>query len=148
MKKSLLLLATIAALAPCLPVTTNAATQVFDLTADWSDTQNPNGAWSYRDGTNLLHSVNYNGVPAWVGMNNFGPLIYRELDLSSVTVANACNSCGQGMANLLWTAPGAGTINISGAVWIKDKLFCGETFWALSHKGNSLSSAQFDSCGG
>ena len=48
MHRSILLLATVAALVPCLPVATHAATQVYDLKADWSDTQNPNGTWSYR----------------------------------------------------------------------------------------------------
>ena len=48
MKRNILLLATLAALAPNLPLTTNAATgpcattpttQVYDLKTDWSDTQ-------------------------------------------------------------------------------------------------------------
>ena len=50
MKTSILLLATIALFAPSLPIATKAATQVYDLNADWSDTQNPNGPWSFRDG--------------------------------------------------------------------------------------------------
>ena len=147
MKKSISLLATLAALAPCLPATTNAATQIYDLKADWSDTQNPNGAWSYREGTNLLHSVAYGpDLRAWIGLNNYAPVIYRELDLSSVTVENSCPSCGQGIANILWTAPSAGTIEISGAVWDSFSLACSERFWALSRNGNPLSGGQF-TCG-
>src|ERR1041385_8263407 len=46
-----------------LTLNTNAATQVYDLKADWSDTQNPNGTWSYRQGESLL----INNPLSWVG---------------------------------------------------------------------------------
>ena len=147
MKRNILILATLAALAPCFPVATRAATQVYDLKADWSATQNPNGRWSYREGTNLLHSVSYApDMAVWIGLNNYGPVLYRELDLSSVTVANSCRSCGQGVANIIWTAPSAGTIDISGFVFDRFNISCEERFWALSHNGNSLSGGQF-TCG-
>ena len=61
MKQHIALFATIAVLASSFPVTTNAATQVYDLKTDWSDTQNPNGTWSYRQGDSLL---NYEKSPA------------------------------------------------------------------------------------
>jgi hypothetical protein len=36
-----------------------AAAQNYDLKADWSDTQNPNGPWSFRQGTALLPAINW-----------------------------------------------------------------------------------------
>lgn len=142
MKKSILLLASIAVLASSLPVATNAATQVYDLNTQWSDTDNPNGPWSYRQGNNLLQSGSANTgcaggcppIPAWVG---FSSQIYK-FDGGDVVVQPA--------ANILWTAPITGTIDISGAVW--DDPFCGggSYFWALSHNGNSLSGGQL-TCG-
>jgi hypothetical protein len=45
---------TVAVLAAVSAVTTNAATQVYHVKTDWSDAQNANGSWSYRDaGTEL-----------------------------------------------------------------------------------------------
>ena len=41
------------ALAWLLPAGAATVTNTYDLTADWSNTQNPNGAWSY----------NYNSSP-------------------------------------------------------------------------------------
>ena len=141
MKKSILFLATIAVLAPCFPVATHAATQVYDLNADWSDTANPNGTWSYREGNNLLQSGNYG--TAWVGSNNGQPRIFKSD--GDVTVETACSTC---VANILWTAPSTGTIDISGAVWDSEFLCYGESsFWALSHNGDSLSGGQLTTCG-
>jgi hypothetical protein len=39
------------------------ATTVWDLADDWSDTSNPNGAWTYREGTNPLQHVTSIGAP-------------------------------------------------------------------------------------
>lgn len=157
MKKNILLLATIAVLAPCLPVTTHAATQVYDLNADWSDTQNPNGAWSYREGTSLLNrgivlSYSYEPVPGWVGLDNSAPGIYKSR--GDIGVLPALARVGEGVANILWTAPSTGTIDISGAVWDQGA-FCTffgseepSSLWALSHNGNSLSAGELPCAGG
>ena len=142
MKKSILLLATLAALAPSLPLTTNAATgpcgmnaapQVYDLKADWSGTQNPNGAWSYRQGDSLL----INSPIPWVGANYGGcgasilwpPSVPAVEKVNGIVKAYDCMlfvsdgyiedgdvlvAPGIG-GNILWTAPSTGTIDISGA---------------------------------
>lgn len=57
-----MLLATVALFAP-LRLATHASTHVYDLNADWSDTQNPNGPWVYKIGDSLLGSA-YN-VTHW-----------------------------------------------------------------------------------
>src|SRR5437868_10471404 len=47
----------------------------FDLKSQWSDTNNPNGTWQYRQGTtDLPHLANWqgSGVPAWAPSNNGG----------------------------------------------------------------------------
>ena len=47
MKNLIRILFTTSALALLTTGNLNAATQVYDLKADWSDTSNPNGVWSY-----------------------------------------------------------------------------------------------------
>jgi hypothetical protein len=124
MKKSILLLATIAALAPCLSVTTNAATQVYDLKADWSDTQNPNGTWSYLLGGDFL--LPNNPFPwallgnVWEGIikltegtsiPDVSPITPGYLEIGDIYVLT------DGDVRLRWTAPANGTINVSGTAW-------------------------------
>src|ERR1041385_1992201 len=132
MKKSILILATLAALAPCLPVASNAATQVYDLKTDWSDTQNPNGTWSYRDNGGALLS------------NNPFPWAYYCEDLEAITRTSQASvvpgslelgdifllrgGCG---ITLRWTAPANGTISVSGNLWGMG------TSWTLTHNGSA-----------
>jgi hypothetical protein len=154
MKKSILLLATVAALPLCFPVTANAATQVYDLKTDWSDTQNPNGAWSYRQGNNLLMNV---PLP-WVGVGYDGSgtfaatalekvgadvhvyggtiFVYEELQTGDVLFVPG------GGGNILWTAPANGTIDIAGVTWWVSRGLRGQgvvTSWTLSHNGSGFS---------
>src|SRR5258706_15571231 len=42
----------------------------YDLKTDWSEVSNPNGVWSYREGTNALpHVASWLGDPAAFGTN-------------------------------------------------------------------------------
>ena len=155
MTKSILLLASVAALAPSLPLTTNAdtgpcctgsTTQVYDLKTDWSDTQNPNGAWSYRDYNSLLIS---DPVAWWTPLPGYNDRISRtaesdvipgKLELGDIFVEWATSATGP-----RWTAPAAGTINVSATAWndtsLDPELF-GQAYWWLLHNGfpNVLSS--------
>jgi hypothetical protein len=63
------------------------------------------------------------------------PSIYRDPGLVGYVIVEGSF---QGTANILWTAPSAGTIDISGAVLTLGDSSCDERFWALSHNGNSL----------
>jgi len=106
-----------------LPVASNAATQVYDLKADWSDTENPNGVWSYRshDGNLLpndafpwgyLYSGDlYNGEADALIRTTAASAVpgYREVgDISALTTFGV---------KVRWTAPANGSISISGAIW-------------------------------
>jgi hypothetical protein len=150
-----------------LTVTANAATQVYDLKTDWSDTQNPNGTWSYRQGESLL----INNPFAWVGAGYTGCSPACQLPPSVPTIEKVAGGVkayaftyvypgvledgdvlvfsGNG-GNILWTAPKSGTINISGNVWSADEnflCFIDENgvmhgtggYWTLTHNGSSLS---------
>jgi len=149
MKKSILILATIAALATCFPVTTRAATQVYDLKADWNDTQNPNGAWSYRsvEGTLLLSdpfpwitpisdldgfdsitkTTAGNVVPGYLEVGDISVLSFKYADVFS------------GLGTIVrWTAPATGTIDVSGGIWRGSTWFCWDFGWTLRRNGNDL----------
>lgn len=120
----------------------SAAGQLYDLNTDWSDSQNPNGAWSYREGNNALPAVgNWQGglggwnvaqpgwarsqdgndrLPFWFksnGTENFGAHDFVKGDVV-VHTTDAANGVGQGLANLAWTSPSDGELNVSGAVWM------------------------------
>lgn len=110
-----------------------------NLSQDWSDSQNPNGPWSYRVGTTLLpHSdswtagtafpvaqptyqpanVNGNFLPAWYKSTSV-PAAF-DSQIGDVIVHTNDNSNGNealGTANVLYTAPNEGTYRISGSLW-------------------------------
>jgi hypothetical protein len=118
-------------------------TQVYDLQADWSVTQNPNGPWSYRDGESLLVKnplpwvgATYSGdtshwppsVPAIEKLTGNTPQIYSEADFFlnpfNIGFRNIFFISGDVVfvpgvsGNILWTAPTSGTVSISGGYWI------------------------------
>jgi len=51
-------------LASLLTITATTSATIYDLNADWSDAINPNGVWTYRQGTTALPHVN-----AWQGLS-------------------------------------------------------------------------------
>ncbi|MFN0151093.1 MAG: FlgD immunoglobulin-like domain containing protein [bacterium] len=137
----------------------NAAT-IYDVTTDWSDAANPASTWSYRESVNLLPHVDaWTGLtgdfstaqPAWARSatsNMKLPCIFR----SSATVAithdwltgdvithstDNANGVGAGAANIAWTSPIDGTIDIAGNVWMGRDIGRGNQ-WRLSLNGTLL----------
>ena len=112
---------------------------VSDLTADWSDSTNPNGVWSYNEGANaLLHVDNWvegafsSPQPAWArsGTGNMVLPAWRQ-DNGTATfpadillgdivahTTDSVNGVGAGHANVTWTSPFDGVVDILGAVWL------------------------------
>lgn len=144
-----------------------AAGTVYDLTADWSDSANPNGPWRYREGGNLLpHVAAWQGLsgdfttaqPAWarfdVGTSKL-PGIFK----SSATVGIAhdwqtgdvichttdpTNGIGSGTANVTWTSPVTGTVAVTGAIWMGRDIGRGN-HWSIALNGTSLTSGDVSS---
>ena len=136
MKTNISSFASTALLALSLTLTTNAATEVFDLKTDWSDTQNPNGTWSYRKHDGALLS---NDPFPWAYSCEVFEAIARTtkdsvvpgiLELGDIYIRKG--SCG---VMVRWTAPANGTINVSGTTWGTAGLT-----WTLKHNGTLLSS--------
>jgi hypothetical protein len=146
---------------------------VYDLASDWSDTSNPNGTWSYRQGSSLLpevpnfsfgDSVNFPTTqPACAPSNNPGdflPAVFRAGSVPSFTGVNwqvgdvvvhttdSINGPSSGPANILWTSPKAGTVTISGSAWQAATIAGRDNSWSLFVNGNLISSGASIDTGG
>src|SRR5262249_55901681 len=89
-------------------------TIAFDLEGEFSAMKNPNGSWSYNQGENPLpRATRENGEVSWVHSltESFAmtPEIRRE---DRIQVNPSANSCD---ANISWTSPCAGWIDIEGS---------------------------------
>jgi hypothetical protein len=116
------------------------AATTYDLAADWSNDDNPNGVWTHREGTDALPSVPdwtplNNGLavqPAWApstNPGNFLPAWFKSTTnnpegmdflLGDVVVhsTDGSNGSASGAANVIWTSPSNGVVDIFGAVWM------------------------------
>ena len=110
------------------------ASTIYDVGADWSYTSNPNGVWSYNQGTTPLPSVvpNWGGVPGetfWAGSYPPVPAVTPAWGMAATAmtgdiahwapgdvIGHSTNFFGVA-ANITWTSPGDGTIGISGEAW-------------------------------
>jgi hypothetical protein len=116
------------------PVGTPALAVVYDVSADWSDSSNPNNQWTYREGSNALPGVpNWTWVvpavqPAWAPSNDAGNYLPAWFKATApafdyltgdviVHTTDAANGSSSGIANLLFVSPVAGIADISGALW-------------------------------
>ena len=139
-----------------------ASATTFDLQADWSDSTNPNGTWSYNQGaTPLAHVSAWQGLsgdftsdqPAWargaVGNTNL-PCWFRSLGTVGIAhdwqsgdilthTTDSFNGVGSGPANVTWTCPENGSITVSGSIWMGRDIGRGN-HWTLSTNGTAISS--------
>lgn len=118
-----------------LLVLSSAQATVYSLKSDWSDSTNPNGAWTYlRAGTAFAAPVaNWSGFgTAWADSGSFGPgfapmlLKYDGVgsepidalvnDIIGHTQTNDSNA-GAGELSVRFTSPSAGTASLSGKLW-------------------------------
>ncbi len=129
---------------------------IYDLKSDFSESQNANGTWTYRDGNDTLASAaNWNSLgvnawadgqtaePAWLqaptdNFNSFdvgqGDIIIRTADGEVYDC-----SCSEDFnpTNVIWTSDIDGQVNITGNIWkIRDTIE--KTYWKLSLNGQML----------
>ena len=139
----------------------------YDLKTDWSDLANPNGVWSYREAGNALpHVANWQSVqggwatpqPGWARSesgtdrlpfffkSNGSETFTRDFVAGDIIVhtTDGTNGVGQGAANYLWTSPDAGTVNITGGVWMGRDIQR-SNHWALAKNGNILTEGDISS---
>jgi hypothetical protein len=136
----------------------------YDIATQWSDSANPNGTWRYRNGTSLLphladweptSSGTFTGPqPAWVRKPQpelghipawlkavVAPTGIFDWKVGDVVVHSTDTNTGpnSGAANVTWTAPSDGTINVRGATWIGRDIGRGNT-WSILKNGVQLTS--------
>jgi len=145
-----------------LAFTAAASAQHFDLRADWSETANPNGPWSYRHGSTPLPHVDAwqralggwtvfqpgwarsedanTRLPFWFRSNGSETFPHDFLagDVVVHTVDDG-NGVGSGPANVAWTAPSFGHVTITGALWMGRDIGR-SNHWSFFVAGNAVSS--------
>jgi hypothetical protein len=143
-----------------------ASTVTYDLTSDWSNSANPNGVWSYDQGSTPLPFQSNLGIGSCFGGAagvtggyapgiDFGnappclPAMFQatgnaantEDYLTGDIVVHAqdpSNGAGQGQATIVWTAPATGTITFTGAVWYAHSTVVRSEDFILSHGADTL----------
>lgn len=137
------------------------STVSYDLKSQWSDSKNPNGVWTYREGTNALpHVAAWDSFenpapaqPAWArseGTSSSGGTYLPAWFKSTHTVADwqvgdiivhstdAVNGAGAGLANVAWTSPADGTVTIAGGVWAASPGSGRSNHWSLQKNSTTL----------
>lgn len=101
------------------------AAVIYDVAADWSTTDNPNGPWSYLQGTALLPNqptaccglpVAPSFAPSYVS-GTFLPVFGQATPGADIYVHSYDpfnGGAAQGEAVLAWTAPMSGLVDVSG----------------------------------
>jgi hypothetical protein len=140
--------------------TAHAAT-VWDLRTEWSDTQNPNGVWSYNAGNTVLPWVQ--DLPHMSGSSQGGwavpktgqtpatlPFWFRfggppsssfDFDVGDVVVHTTAEGSTTGEASIKWTSPITGVIDIEGSAWMDDYYPERGNRWTLYVRGHVISTA-------
>ena len=139
----------------------SAAKVTYDLSADWSTTQNPNGAWSYNwnDTPISVFQTFWWGQPGWgyieiadgcilkgsypEGQTDpWGNLVGPPHDWKSTDVMMAALSIPYGgdstFVNVKWTSPGDGMIDITGRAWDGEIFSDRDVAWQLIVAGNVI----------
>lgn len=158
-----------AASSACLAISTVSNGQIFDLKTDWSETSNPNGAWSYCESNNPLPKVvgwqniclggwsvpqdgwaldacSTSRLPFWYKSNGSEAFANKDIQAGDIIVhsTDPSNGFGNGDARLIWAAPTVGRVNITGSVWLARNIGRAND-WTLFLNGVAVSTgALFD----
>ncbi|HYC57291.1 MAG TPA: hypothetical protein VEL28_20335 [Candidatus Binatia bacterium] len=159
-RRGLFVVALLMSLLP-VPAIAGGLCQSYDVQEDWSETSNPNGPWSYREGTNALPHVEAwqrtiggwsEFQPGWAeseDSNNRLPFFFKSNGKATfdrdflkddivVHTWDGTNGQGNGHAELVWTSPFDGVVTISGAAWMGRDI--GRSVnWQLLHDATLLS---------
>ena len=137
---------------------------VFDLSNGWSDTNNPNGVWSYDAAPGVPLSVHQDNLwnvtppqPGWAyepgGKNGGIPLFEKSVTAwgapdnapqGSVVISdndpfNSPSNLAYAPAGFTWTAPQSGQILINGSMWEVSRYLGRSEDWTLALNGKTLS---------
>jgi Bacterial Ig domain len=146
-------------------LTTAAMGQTWNLRTDWSNTQNPNGVWSYRAGDLVLPAqLNHESSFCWLSPqfawarsandNDRAPALYRQsapfifecLRVTEIECGDIATHTGDPYGGIggfpsvfAWTSPITGFVSVTGAVWLGRDV--GRSVdWSVKLNGTSLTS--------
>lgn len=139
----------------------------YDVADDWSDTQNPNGVWTYTGDNGALLTINqadwdpgnifFTGQQqAWADamLRDPGhvPMWFRNSGPTALDVTGVGMHGSQGgtvaWVGVVWTSPTDGTVDVDGGVWHAFKAIDGfgadhrirNSDWRLRHNDTVLAS--------
>jgi len=140
--------------APDTAAATGTKVTTYDVKTDWSDDKNPNGVWSLREGTNVITpSVanwhGYKGQRAWSkAASGSGHIpVFLKIAIAGFEAKQAqigdlivhaqdeFGGPGLGQAQIVWTAPASGTVDIKGGLWLGRTTLGRSDDWTLSVAG-------------
>ncbi|HZL35405.1 MAG TPA: dockerin type I domain-containing protein [Tepidisphaeraceae bacterium] len=125
----------------------------YDLGTDWSESENPDGAWMLSAGDAALnYQSNWQGTSqsGWTepgDVNGTGPFLFKDAGLQlpdaqpgdivvQTVVSNQAS--GDAPATISWTSPADGFISISGSLWMA-KDTGNSDHWDLLHNTSIVS---------
>lgn len=112
-----------------------AETVEYDIAADWSDDQNPNGVWTYAGNNGVLLGMNhfdwdvqgffFAGQRAWANAAipnpNHVPMWFKASGPSALDVPGVGMHGSEGAIDawvgVIWRSPAEGHVSIEGGVW-------------------------------
>jgi len=136
--------------------------QIYDLKKDWSNTSNPNGAWSYNQNQTPISQFQtfWWGQPGWgyiwigegcifkanpypAGITDpWGETLTPAHDWKAGHIVFAALSPPYGgdttFVNVTWTSPADGTIDISGRAWDAQIVADRDMSWSLIVGGDTV----------
>jgi hypothetical protein len=129
----------------------------YNVAADWSLFSNPNGVWSYNVGSTALNSTQLNWgtvtgetfwatagstlPPAWTKAVTTGPTkgVGDTGDwLPGDVIGHASGQSNTNLANITWTSPINGQIDITGKAWDAYHCCSRNDEWQLSFNGTII----------
>ena len=140
----------------------SAGATVYDLEAQWSDANNPNGPWTYREDLSALPLVANWGPGQFPDGRRYLAVCLGSVRMSQATfcqdglrlsqlrtisgldwqrgdiivhTTDSSNGVGEGLANVLFTSPVAGPVTISGDVWSARTSLSRANDWSLLVNG-------------
>ena len=138
-----------------------AQAELYNLSADWSDTTNPNGVWSYyvlgglgisgtRGGDTFTSTPGpppiwtASGQPNWLGWSKSNESELFDISGELLTGDIYGHTPGSGNLEIRWTSPLAGPAEVSGGVWaIRDNGRSNN--WEVSLNGSVMASGSVGS---
>jgi hypothetical protein len=126
----------------------------WDLKLDWRINENPNGPWSLREDTLVMPAQIWTDIfaftnsqpafhangPVWIFNTAPAKSANQDWDVGDILVHSQDGNVGQGhgQANVAWTSPINGTVNIGGFAWMGREEGRASNSWKIFVRGSPV----------